>query len=102
MTPTIWKISTLDRETADGFVFNAHYTVDAKDDTYSAGAYGSVRLDRPEELIPYAELTETIVLVWVKQALEKQEEGAIDKIEAALQAQLDEQRTPSKAQGVPW
>ena len=103
MTTTItWKIGQLDRETADGFVFTAHYTVNAADDTYTSGAYGSVGFERPETLVPYAELTEEVVLGWVKDALNAQNEEAVDNVEAALQAQLDEQRTPSKAQGVPW
>jgi hypothetical protein len=32
----------MERHTADGIVMTAHYTVDANDGTYSAGAYGSV------------------------------------------------------------
>jgi hypothetical protein len=99
-TTFTWKINTLERETDDGFVFTAHYTVDAKDDTYSAGAYGSVGFQRPDNLIPYADLTEDTVIGWVKEALGGDEKVA--EIEAALQAQIDEQRAPSKAAGVPW
>jgi len=99
-TTFTWGINTLERETDDGFVFTAHYTVDAKDDTYSAGAYGSVGFQRPDNLIPYADLTEDTVIGWVKEALGGDEKVA--EIEAALQAQIDEQRAPSKAAGVPW
>jgi hypothetical protein len=101
MTDTIftWAIAQLERETADGFVFTAHYTVNAKDDTYTSSAYGSIGFERPENLIPYADLTEAEVVSWVQEAL-----GAdkVAEVEAALQAQLDEQRTPTKAAGVPW
>jgi hypothetical protein len=41
---TVWNIAQLERNTADGIVFTAHYTVDANDGTYSAGAYGSSAL----------------------------------------------------------
>jgi hypothetical protein len=101
MTTTFtWKIAQLERETSDGYVFTAHYTVDAKDDTYSAGAYGSIGLERPEgELIPFADLTEEQVVGWVK---EKLGEEAVTNVETALQAQLDEQRNPTKAAGLPW
>lgn len=95
-----WKIAQLERETADGFVFTAHYTIDANDGTYSAGAYGSVGFERPDNLIPYADLTESVVVGWVQEALGGAEKVA--KIQAALQSQLDEQRHPSKAAGVPW
>lgn len=102
-TPTTtftWGINTLERETDDGFVFTAHYTVDANDGTYSSGAYGSIGFERPENLIPYADLTEAVVIGWVKEALGGDEKVA--EIEAALQAQIDEQRAPTKANGVPW
>jgi hypothetical protein len=99
VTVTTWAIAQLERETSDGFVFTSHYTVNAKDDTYSAGAYGSIGFERPENLIPFADLTEAEVVSWVQEAL-----GAdkVAEVEAALQAQLDEQRTPTKAAGVPW
>jgi hypothetical protein len=102
-TPTTtftWAIAQLDRETADGFVFTAHYTVNAADGTYTAGAYGSVGFERPETLVPYADLTEEQVIGWVKEALGGDEK--VTEIQDALQAQLDEQRTPSKASGKPW
>ena len=47
-----WGIANLERETSDGFVFTAHYTVNANDGTYSSGAYGSLGFERPESLIP--------------------------------------------------
>jgi hypothetical protein len=40
------------------------------------------------------------VIGWVKEALGGDEK--VQEIEAALQAQIDEQRHPSKAAGVPW
>lgn len=98
-TTISWKIAQLERETADGFVFTAHYTVDAKDDAYSAGAYGSIGFDRPESLIPFADLTEDEVVSWVKEALGKEK---VAEVEVALQNQLGQQRNPTKAAGVPW
>ena len=95
-----WNIAQLERETSDGYVFTVHYTVDAKDDVYSAGAYGSIGLERPEgELIPFADLTAGTVIQWVKDALGEEK---VTQVEDALQAQLDEQRNPTKATGLPW
>jgi hypothetical protein len=99
-TTFAWGINTLERETDDGFVFTAHYTVNAEDSTYSAGAYGSIGFQRPDNLIPYNQLQEGTVIGWVKEALGGDEKVA--EIEAALQAQIDEQRSPSKQAGVPW
>jgi hypothetical protein len=98
-TTFTWAIANLERETADGFVFTAHYTVNASDGTYSSGAYGSLGFERPDNLIPFSELTEEVVVDWVKEHFGAEK---VAEIEAALQAQIDEQRAPSKASGVPW
>jgi hypothetical protein len=98
MTTTTWNIAQLERHTVDGIVTTVHYTVDANDGTYSAGAYGSIGLEQPDpdEIIPYASLTPEIVIGWVKDKLN------VEEIEAALQAQLDEKHAPTKAAGLPW
>lgn len=107
MTTYIWKINTLERETNDGFVFTAHWSVTAISDVldpegnpYNAGAYGSIGLERPDNLIPYEDLTEDLVIGWVQEKL-----GGVDKvkqIENALDARIAEQINPSKINGVPW
>jgi len=110
-TPTTtftWSINTLERELADGYVFTAHYSVNAVSSTldpegnpYSQGAYGSIGLERPEgDLIPFDDLTQDQVIDWVKEKLGGDEKVA--EIEAALQARLDEVMTPTKINGVPW
>lgn len=100
-TTITWNIAQLERNTADGIVFTVHYTVDAEDGTYRAGAYGSIGLEQPdpEALIPYADLTPEVVVQWTK---DKLGEEAVANVEAALQAQIDEQHAPTKATGLPW
>ena len=102
MTTTYtWAIANLERTTADGIVFTVHYTVAANNGTYSSSAYGSIGLEQPEgNVIPYADLTPEIVIGWVQDKLGGDEKVA--EIEAALQAQLDEQAAPTKAAGLPW
>ena len=100
MTTTFtWAIANLERETADGFVYTAHYTVNAEDGTYSAGAYGSIGLERPDTLIPFDDLTEGMIVGWVKEKLGAEK---VTEVEDALQVQLDEKHAPTKAAGVPW
>ena len=98
-TTSTWHIVNLERETADGFVFTAHYTVDATDGVYRAGAYGSIGFERPDNLIPFADLTEELVIGWVKEALG---DDRVLEIGQALLNQLEEQAHPTKAAGVPW
>ena len=99
-TTFTWKIAQLERETKDGYVYTAHWTVEATDGTYKSGAYGSQNLDRPEgSLVPFADLTETQVLGWVKDELTADK---VKEIETALDNQITEQKTPTKAAGKPW
>ena len=96
-TTTTWGVAQMERHTADGIVFTVHYTVAASDGTYSSSAYGSIGLEQPEgDVVPYADLTPELVIGWVQEKLN------VEEIEAALQSQLDQQRTPTTAQGVPW
>jgi hypothetical protein len=93
----------MDRQLSNGAVQTVHYTVSASDGTYSSGAYGSVGLDQPEDdadLTAYADLTEAWAIAAAQAKL-----GGVEKvaeIEAALQAQIDKQRTPVSGSGVPW
>ena len=108
MTTFTWKVANLERTLADGRVGTVHYTVNALSDTvdpnsesggfYSAGAYGSVGLDG-EVTTPFENLTEEVVVGWVKEHFGAEK---VAEIEAALQAQIDEKAAPTKAAGVPW
>jgi hypothetical protein len=90
-----WNISQLDRKTADGFVTTAHWTCTATDGDFSANAYGSVGFSG-DLVTPYENLTETQVLGWVWEQINKNE------IEANLTAQINAQKNPVSVTGVPW
>ena len=93
---TTWKIAQLDRNTSDGLVTTAHWTVSAVDGEYSAGSYGTVSFERGESFTAYDSLTEAQVIAWVKEKLDA------TAIEASLQLQIDAKKTPTTATGVPW
>ena len=91
-----WKIAQLDRQTSDGLVTTAHWTVNAVDGDYSAGAYGTVGFERGDTFIAYDSLTEAQVIAWVKDKLD------VEAIEASLAAQIEAKKNPVSATGVPW
>lgn len=99
MADITWKIANLERETADGYVYTAHYTIDAFDGAYRSGAYGSINFERPDSLIPFADLTEDLVVGWVKDKLGSDK---VAEIANALLDQIEEQAQPTKAAGLPW
>jgi len=98
MTTYTWGIPQMDRLTSDGFVVTVHYIVNAVDGTYTASTYGTVGYTQQpgETFVPYADLTEAIVVGWVQNALGK------DTVEASLQGQIDAQINPVQETGVPW
>ena len=93
MTTFNWTISTLEYDlTENNSVITAHWRCTATDD---AGGFSA----DPEatDFVPYAELTEEVVLGWCF-------EDGIDQVatEASLQSNIDLQAAPVKASGVPW
>lgn len=103
-----WNIATCERNVADGGVTVVHWrcnateTVGTGDDaiTHSASSYGTQGLTPDadaEGFVAYDSLTEDTVKGWIWAA-------DVDQtvIETALQAQIDELKTPVTSTGVPW
>jgi hypothetical protein len=96
MTTYNWRINILESNTTDGFVTTAHWTATAVDGEHSASAYATVSWAEGTPTIPYANLTETTVLAWVWESVDK------DATEASLAAQIALLKNPVKATGTPW
>ena len=99
-----WTISTMERNTSDDGVIVAHWRVtDSEtvgDDTYSASAYGTASFTpdaSADDFVPYADLTESVVLGWCW-------DNGVDQsaVEASLTANIAEQKNPVTEDGVPW
>ena len=96
-----WSISTLESNTADGGVIVAHWRVTEEDGDHSASAYGTCSFTpdaSADDFVPYADLTEEVVLGWCWDA------DGVDKdaVEASLTAKIEEQKAPTTETGVPW
>lgn len=90
-----WKISQLDRNTADGFVTTAHWICSGVDGEHNGSVYASCSFDG-ELSIPYESLTEATVLSWVWAKVDK------EATEAAVAAQIAAAKAPVTATGLPW
>ena len=93
---TTWTINQLDRNTSNGFVTTVHYNVSKVDGDFSASTYGTIGFEDGTPTTPFHSLTEAQVIAWVKDKLGE------ETVEAALAAQIDAQREPVKASGLPW
>ena len=97
-TTVTWKISTLDRRTSDGYVFQAHWTCSGVDGDYSGSVYSTCGWSEGQPTIPYANLTQQQVLGWIWAAGVNQQ-----ATEAAVQQQIDNQINPPITQpALPW
>jgi len=93
---TTWTISTLERETSNGFVTTAHWRATAVDGEYTASIYSTASWQAGTPTIPYASVTEAEVLNWVWETVDKQ------ATEDALAANIALQKNPVTATGTPW
>ena len=93
---TTWTISTLERETSNGFVTTAHWQATAVDGDYTASIYSTCSWADGTPTIPYADLTQETVLNWVWESVDK------TATESALAAQIDLLKNPVTASGTPW
>jgi hypothetical protein len=100
---TTWTIATLERDLQpadmDGAVVVAHWRVSEVDGDYSASAYGTVGFTPDPTApgyVPYADLTEEVVLGWVWESVDQA------ATEAALAAKIEAEKNPVTADGVPW
>jgi hypothetical protein len=96
---TTWTIAQLERNTADGGVVVAHWRCEAVDGEYSASSYGTCGFTpdpTAPDFVPFESLTESDVLAWVYESVDK------DATEASLAANIAEQKAPKSVAGLPW
>ena len=91
-----FRIVNLDRSTDGDVVTTVHYTVSKTDVEAVGSSYGSVGVEVGDTVIPFAELTEAVVIDWVKEKLD------LVSLEASLDAQIADQKAPKVASGLPW
>jgi len=93
-----FKIAQLERQASDGFVTTVHWTASKTDGANTVSSYGTVSFNKEDsgDLIPFADLEESIVIFWVKNKLD------VEALEAAFDAQLVELATPTSKTGLPW
>ena len=98
-----WTIANLERNLADGGVTVAHWRVTESetvgDDTFTASSYGTVGFTPDADadgFVAYDSLTEEVVMGWVWESVSQED------TEAALTANIEAQKNPVSADGMPW
>ena len=96
---TTWTIGTLERELSDNGVVVAHWRATAVDGDFSASSYGTCGFTpdpSSSSWVDYDSISEELALSWCYEEIDK------DAIEASLAANIDLQKNPTQASGVPW
>lgn len=92
-----WKITETNYQTSDEYIFCAHWTATAVDGEYSASIYSTCSWAAGTPTIPYTDVTEAEVLQWCwASGVDK------DATEAALAQNIELQKNPVVATGLPW
>ena len=96
-TQITWTVTQTDYETATGFINCAHWTCNAVDGDYTASIYSTSSWASGTPTIPYSSVTMAEVLDWCWA-------NGVDKTatEAALAQNIELQKNPVTATGVPW
>lgn len=93
-------ISTLERDSATGFVTTVHWTTTKTAGEHTASQYGTESFVQAQaEIVPYEQLTPQMVTGWLTERWTP--EGVAAK-EAALDAQLATLANPPLVSGTPW
>lgn len=93
---TVFTVANMERQADTGLVTVVHWIATKTDEDAVASVYSSMGVEPGDEFIPFDQLTEEVVVGWVKEKLD------LESIEANLDAQIAEQKSPSKLSGVPW
>jgi hypothetical protein len=97
------QIAQLDRTLPDSVVSTIHWQASQTDGDFTASAYGSLGVPAKDPsdptFIAFESLTEEQVKQWVLQTMGEEQVAAL---QANLDGQIEAQKHPTSASGLPW
>jgi hypothetical protein len=93
---TTFTIVNLERQADTGLVTTVHWTATKQGGDAVGSVYASMAVEAGDNFVPFEQLTEQAVIDWVKAKLD------LESLEASLDAQIAEQKTPKVLSGLPW
>jgi hypothetical protein len=92
-----WSIVNMQRNVDDGIVFLVDWKASITDENDTIESIGSVTLEQPNnDIILYENLTEEIVLQWVKSRID------VDQIESSLTVNMENLQESNILNKLPW
>jgi len=97
------QIVNAERQLPSGLITTIHWTASQTEDTFTASAYGSLGVPAKDPsdptFIAFASLTEEQVKQWVLQTMGEEQ---VEALQTNLNKQIEAQKHPVTATGLPW
>jgi hypothetical protein len=97
------QIVNAERQLPSGLITTIHWTASQTDGDFTASAYGSLGVPAKDPsdptFIPFDQLTEAEVKQW---CIETMGEEQVAALQANLDGQIEAQKNPVQASGLPW
>lgn len=107
-TKVTWKILNLKREIESGYVYSVDFAINGANDFHTHQMTATLNLKKPENLVPYKDLTEATILKWVQDKLntdnaeDRQRNPSFEDLENQVKGIIQEKTKPTLGDGVPW
>ena len=107
-TKVTWKVLNLKRQIESGYVYSVDYAINGTNDYHTHSMTATLNLEKPENLVPYKELTETIILKWIQDKLNAENAKDNDRnpstadLENQIKSAIEEKTKPTLGTGLPW
>lgn len=103
---TIWKIADAKRKVPSGLVIEVVYIMNFELESESDRHVGIAKFESDPTapgFIPFEQLTESIMIDWVKTQLGEEKIASITtQAESRLQERIDRKKNPETLPGLPW
>ncbi len=107
-TKITWKVTNLKREIESGYVYSVDFSINGANDFHTHQMTATLNLQKPENLVPYKDLTETTILKWIQDKLnadhaqDSQRNPSFEDLENQMKGIIQEKTKPTLGDGVPW
>lgn len=103
---TVWKIFDAKRKPSSGFVIEVVYIINFELEGESHRHVGVAKFEgdaTAPRFIPFDQLTESIIIDWVKAQLgEEKIASIVTEAEQRIQKTIDRKKNPESLNGLPW
>ena len=101
----VWKVLQVERLVENGLIIKVTYSCNGKSENFRDRRVGIVELEgdpNSEGFIPYDDLQEEDVLLWVKSSLGDKYSETEDQVKDFIEKQEQEFSSKNTEEGLPW